>query len=231
MFTPFFLDRILVFLLSLGGIICSALAASSCEFFHFYSYSHDPWPGLEPPFNDAIAANVGLFMYEITDSTELSDLNEGCIAYDRRFSEFPEGNALLEGAQWCALFAMIASGLAFLTNLFEAVCCSFFCSYIFACTLLCVAGVLHKLVLLWYWEGVGFGEYSATHLVQLYLATNRLLLETNSSLFAPFKNLRRKIDYRLRSCASGLFLRGGMRILLYCRNIAMWLPTPRSLCW
>jgi hypothetical protein len=142
MFTPFFLDRTLVFLLSIGGIICSALAASSCDFFHFDSIDNRPWPGLEPPFNNTIAADVGLFNYEITDSTELSDLNEGCIAYDGRFSDFPKGHELWEAAQWCALFALITSGLAFLINLFEAICCSFFCSFIFACTLLWIAGVL-----------------------------------------------------------------------------------------
>jgi hypothetical protein len=140
--TPFFLDRITVFILSLGGIICAGVAASSCEFYHFDTISERPWQGMEPPFEDALAANIGLFNYEITDSTRLTDLEEGCTGFDGRFSDFPEGNALLEAAQYCAVFAMITSALAFLINLAEAICCSFFCSFIFACALLWIAGAL-----------------------------------------------------------------------------------------
>jgi hypothetical protein len=144
MFTPlFFLDRVLIFILSLGGFICSIAVAASCEFYHFDSITDGPWAGLEPPFpNTTIAANVGLFKYEVTDSTEPGEEDGGCKAIDGRFKDFSEGNGLWEAAQYCAVFATITSGLAFFINLFEAFCCSFYCSFIFACTLLWIAGAL-----------------------------------------------------------------------------------------
>jgi hypothetical protein len=97
---------------------------------------------LEPPYASTIGADVGLFSSEITDSAEPADLREGCIAFDDRFADFSEGNALWEVAQWCAVFAFVTSGLAFFINLFEVICCSFYRSFIFAFTLLFLAGGL-----------------------------------------------------------------------------------------
>jgi hypothetical protein len=143
MLTPFFLDRAIIFILSLGGFICSLAAAASCEFYNFDTTTSTPWPGLEPPFTKTtIAANVGLFKYEVTESTEPEEADEGCNAIDDRFTNFSGKNDLWEAAQYCSFFAMISSGLAFFINLFEAIFCSFFCSFIFACTLLFIAGAL-----------------------------------------------------------------------------------------
>jgi hypothetical protein len=97
---------------------------------------------LEPPYDSTIGADIGLFSYEITDSTEPADLREGCIAFDGRFSNFSEGNALWEAAQWCAVFSFVTSALAFFINLLEVICCSFYCSFFFASTLLWIAGAL-----------------------------------------------------------------------------------------
>jgi hypothetical protein len=138
----FFLDRTLVFILSIGGAICSGLASFSCEFYHFESVDNRPWPGLEPPYKSTIGADIGLFSYQITDSIEPADVREGCVAFDGRFRDFSEGNALWEAAQWCAVFAFVTGGLASYVNLCETICCSFCCSFIFACTLLFLAGGL-----------------------------------------------------------------------------------------
>jgi hypothetical protein len=138
----FFLNRIFVFILSAGGATCSGLASFSCQFYHFEAVNNTPWSGLEPPYDSAIGADIGLFTYQITDSTDSADLGEGCIAFDGRFSDFSEGNGLWEAAQWCALFAFATSGLAFFINLLELIGCSFYCSFIFACTLLWIAGAL-----------------------------------------------------------------------------------------
>ena len=97
-----------------------------------------------------IAANVGLFNYEISYSIDPSDLNEGCIAYDGgRFSYFSEGNAEFMGGcsglhslchdhEWSCLFNQLVGGDF----------CSFFCSFIFACKLLWIAGVLQVCTLM-----------------------------------------------------------------------------------
>jgi hypothetical protein len=124
-------------------VICSGVAAFSCHFFHFESVDNErPWPGLEDPFNNTIGADIGLFSYEITDSLDPRDLDEGCQTFDDRFRDFTQGNALWEAAQYCAVFALITSLIAFFINLFELFCCSFYCSFIFASTLLLIAGGL-----------------------------------------------------------------------------------------
>jgi hypothetical protein len=138
----FFHDRALIFILSLGGTICAIVVARSCEFYSFESITNSPWPGLEDPFTNAVSATVGLFSYEITESTLPGEENLGCKAYDGRFSDFPEGNGLWEAAQYCAVFAFITSAFALLIILFETICCSFYCSFIFASTLLMMAGAL-----------------------------------------------------------------------------------------
>jgi hypothetical protein len=139
---PFFHNRALIFILSLGGAIIAIVVASSCEFYSFQSITNRPWPGLEEPFTNAVSATVGLFSYEITESTEPGEENLGCKAFDGRFSDFPEGNELWEAAQYCVVFAFLTSVFALLINLFEMICCSFFCSFIFASTLLLMAGAL-----------------------------------------------------------------------------------------
>jgi hypothetical protein len=137
-----FLDRTLIFLLAIGGVICAGVVVRSCNFYHFNSHSGRPWPGLEPPFNNTVGANIGLFSYEITHSTELSELYLGCIDFDNKFSQFSEGNSYWQAAQYCAVFAFFTSCLAILINLFEVIFCSFYCSFIFASMLLMLAGVL-----------------------------------------------------------------------------------------
>jgi hypothetical protein len=89
----------------------------------------------------------------------------------------------------------------------------------------------YKLVLLWCWEGPIIGEYQSlrtrTTLQMLSKLTTRLL-EANNSLFARFEKLRRHRE-SLHYSNRGLAFRRGMRILLYCSNIAMWLPTSGSM--
>jgi hypothetical protein len=134
-----------------GAIALSFLAALDCKFYSFENV--DPtgtaWDGLKPPFQSTLGADIGLFSYRITDSSDPVDIMDECVEFNERFRDFQlddssnrGGSAAWVAAQFCALFAMILGGLAWFVNLFETCFCSFYCSFLIGSILLLLAGGL-----------------------------------------------------------------------------------------
>jgi hypothetical protein len=95
--------------------VCSGKAASTCEFISLENTSGKPWQNLQPPFDTAIAANVGIFKYEILESISGAETN-GCVNYEDRFIGLKNTYEALVSAQFCALLAPIFGGLGVLLN-------------------------------------------------------------------------------------------------------------------
>jgi hypothetical protein len=64
-----------VFCLSTEALVTSFLSGLSCELFAFESIAGVPWKGLVPSLGGAIAAEVGLFTYRITESKNPAETN------------------------------------------------------------------------------------------------------------------------------------------------------------
>jgi hypothetical protein len=130
----------MVFLLGGGAVACSVFAARSCEFFSYESLDGEPWEGFEPPFKDVIKASVGLFRYSLqTDGTSIK-FGDECVGYSN-WSNVGTSN-LFQAAQWCAVFAPWAGGLAWSMNLFEFCCCEMFGSFFITSSLFFAAAIL-----------------------------------------------------------------------------------------
>ena len=101
-----------MFIFGLIAIVCSGKAASTCEFISFENTSGKPWlsNNLQPPFDTAMAAHVGIFKYEILESITGTETN-GCINYEDRFIGMKDTYEALASAQFCALLAPIFGGL------------------------------------------------------------------------------------------------------------------------
>ena len=124
------------------GIILSWIGSNTCEFLSFENLEGVPWRELEPPFDTAIAANVGIFNYEILDSPNADDISDGCIAYDDKFFGLVETQEALAAAQICAVVAPVLAGTSLLLNLAESCICNFAGSFVFTSTLfIAAAGV------------------------------------------------------------------------------------------
>jgi hypothetical protein len=117
-----------VFVFGLIAIVCSGKAANTCEFISFENTSGTPWQKLQPPFNTAIAANVGIFKYEILESSSGTETN-GCVPYEERFLGMKDTYEALASAQLCALLAPIFGGLGVFLNLVwdESLVAGIFC--------------------------------------------------------------------------------------------------------
>jgi hypothetical protein len=105
-----------LFVFGLIAIVCSGHSASTCEFISFENTSGKPWQNLKPPFDTAIAANVGIFKYEILESISGTETN-GCVNYEDRFLGMKDTYEALASAQLCALLAPIFGGLGIFLNL------------------------------------------------------------------------------------------------------------------
>jgi hypothetical protein len=96
----------------------------------------------DPPFDRAIAANVGIFRYEITEIVNGGGPGtNGCVSYDDTFAQ-QNGYPSLATAQFCAMIAPIIAGLAVFANLFDFCVCNFPGSYLITSLLfLTAAGI------------------------------------------------------------------------------------------
>lgn len=118
--------------------MCSWSAATTCEFISFKDTDGNPPDRAEdPPFNIALAANVGIFKYEITEFVN-RDGSSGCIKFDDRFAQ-QQGYPSVATAQFCALIAPIMAALAIFATLFDFCACNFPGSYLISSLLLLIA--------------------------------------------------------------------------------------------
>ena len=93
----------------------------------------------DPPFNTVLAANVGIFKYQVLEYVDGG--SSGCVQYDDRFAQ-QKGYPSVATAQFCALIAPIIAGLAIFSSLFETCACNFPGSYIISSSLfLAAAGI------------------------------------------------------------------------------------------
>ena len=106
-----------MFVFGLIAIVCSGKAARTCEFISFENTSGKPWlnNNLQPPLDTAIAANMGIFRYEILESITGTETN-GCVNYEDRFIGMKDTYEALASAQFCALVAPIFGGLGVFLN-------------------------------------------------------------------------------------------------------------------
>jgi hypothetical protein len=100
--TPF-LSRSLTVILAFVGIILSWMASQTCEFISYLDEDGTPPDSAEdPPFNLAVAADVGIFHYEITQHEAGTTGLGGCIPYELRFASQQDYPSLAT-AQICAV--------------------------------------------------------------------------------------------------------------------------------
>jgi hypothetical protein len=92
------------------------MASLTCEFISFDNSSGNPRQNLEPPFDQAVAANVGIFNYEILESIS-GTKTDGCVNYENGFLEINEMYTALTASQFCALLAPIFGGFGVFFNL------------------------------------------------------------------------------------------------------------------
>ena len=128
-----------VFTLGLAGIICSIYAAKTCEFISFHNGAGVPWKDLQPPFQQAVAANVGIFQYQVTISGSGGTTNRGCTPYPDKFAGMSHNYPSLVAAQVCAIIAPIMAGFAMIANLFECCTCNFPGSFVVGSFLFLIA--------------------------------------------------------------------------------------------
>lgn len=104
---------------AIAAIICSWRAARTCEFISFVDTDGNPPDFAEdPPFNNVIAANVGIFRYEVTQFQNGADPT-GCEPYEERWAK-QQGYPSLATAQFCAIIApcfAVAGAFAALVDL------------------------------------------------------------------------------------------------------------------
>ena len=121
----------------------SLLAAMSCSFFSFENVTGEPWIGLTPPFDSTIAADIGLFRYEITNSLDVTEMTGECVSYENVLTDLTgQGVELWVAAEFCAIIALVLSGLAFFVNLIEVICCNYPFSCLIAAIMLFAAFVM-----------------------------------------------------------------------------------------
>jgi hypothetical protein len=128
--------------LAVTGIIFSSVSASSCQFISFEDTDGNPPDrAVDPPFNTALAGNVGIFRYEITDFENPALGGTGCLSYDNQFAQ-QTGYPSLATAQFCAMIAPILAGLGIFANLFDTCACNFAGSYMIGALLYLAASGL-----------------------------------------------------------------------------------------
>lgn len=113
----------------------------TCEFISFQDTDGNPPDRAEdPPFNNALSANVGIFKYEITEFPNRLGTS-GCIKYDDRFAQMT-GYPSVATAQFCALIAPIMAGLGIFATVADFCACNFPGSYLISSVLFLLAGTI-----------------------------------------------------------------------------------------
>lgn len=105
------------------AIILSWSASRTCQFISFRDTDSDPPDRAEdPPFNRAMAANVGIFRYQIVES-----VNGGsgeCVEYEDRWGQL-QGYPSVATAQFCSLLAPLMAVLGIFSALLDICVCTF----------------------------------------------------------------------------------------------------------
>lgn len=123
-------DRLLTLFTVTAGIVLSIMASANCNFLKFRTDADEPWEGLEPPFENALEAHVGIFGYEINRHLDESEVTDGCVGYENTFSS--ADFEVLISAQFCAVFAPIFAVLGLLVSCLDTFFCRFFMSFLIA---------------------------------------------------------------------------------------------------
>lgn len=93
----------------------------------------------DPPFNQALAAHVGLFGYDITNVFNgAGPGTDGCVQYDAYFAK-QVGYPSLATAQFCALLSPIFAGIALFACAVDLCVCNFNGSFMIAGLLFALA--------------------------------------------------------------------------------------------
>ena len=129
--------------MSTGAVVLSFLSGMSCDFFSFESTEGVPgW--LAPPFDNTIAADMGLFQYRIRESQDPTEISAECIPFEGIFGDFQDGSKFWRAAQFCVVFAFVAGTLGCLVSFCECACpysscpfllpsACFFCAFVLQC--------------------------------------------------------------------------------------------------
>eukprot|EP00934_Nitzschia_sp_Nitz4_P001485 Nitzschia sp. Nitz4//scaffold7_size249615//221099//222010//NITZ4_001210-RA/size249615-augustus-gene-0.42-mRNA-1//-1//CDS//3329558541//1485//frame0 len=135
---PYFL-KFLTLAVAFVTISLSWAASNTCDFISVQDQDGNPLDGAEyPPFDQAIAANVGILRYEITNSVNGSVTAESeCVSYQQRWldQEYPS----VASAQLCAVVAPSLALMGVLWSLCDIFVCNFPGSSIFPAILFLVA--------------------------------------------------------------------------------------------
>ena len=164
------------------GFLLSLLAALSCTFFSFENVTGEPWVGLTPPFDSTISANIGLFKYEITNSLEpMEMIDDGeCVPYENILSDLTgQGVEMWVASEFCAVVAVVLSGLAFIVNLVEVICCNYPFSCLLPAIMLFIAFVMQVCTFLvfgrsefWYVQTCQEGYFAKSYTASLPTTVN-----------------------------------------------------------
>jgi len=115
-------DRSVSVGLTVAGIVLSWRASHTCEFISFVDSDGSPPDGADAaPFNRAIAANIGIFRYEITEMVGGGETD--CLPYRLRFSE-QQDYPSLGTAQFCAVIGPCFAVLGGFLTLVECFVCN-----------------------------------------------------------------------------------------------------------
>ena len=125
-------NRLIVLGLAIGGVLLSYVAQDTCEFISFENQRGTPWENLEPPFDQAVSAHVGIFSFEILEAGNNGTTTGKCVDYDDRFADMIDFYEAIAAAQFCAIVAPSLALVAIALNLFEFFVCGFNGSFIFS---------------------------------------------------------------------------------------------------
>jgi hypothetical protein len=95
----------------------------------------------DPPFNTVLAANVGIFNYEVIQLANGGTRDFGCVAYDDKFAK-QTGYPSIATAQFCALIAPIIASFAVFAALFDVCVCQFPGSFVISTVLFLAAAAI-----------------------------------------------------------------------------------------
>jgi hypothetical protein len=124
--------RLIILALATGGILLSYVALDTCEFISFENKRGIPWENLEPPFDQAVSAHVGIFSYEIVEAGSDGVTTGKCVNYDDRYADMIDFYESIAASQFCAVVAPSLALFAMALNLFEFFVCGFHGSFIFS---------------------------------------------------------------------------------------------------
>lgn len=115
----------------IAAIVLSIISSLNCKFLKFYNNSDEPSDRLEPPFEGAFEANVGIFTYEIVRSlNETTTVTDGCVPYDEGITD-TEYEVLLT-ARLCAIIAPVLGFFGLFMSCLDTFCYRLRCGFLFA---------------------------------------------------------------------------------------------------